>query len=162
MISLTVFLIECIAIFADFPWVVLDADAVQKRVNIEENPAKSLADFGNLIRLEGVIVCKIDALKRIKEEIVTEANANSLIGTVCVLLPSSSLKDRMTWTIPYFNPLVILFSSLRSVLGLVASVVTAGCIHVIILSRLDLVKYAESVKFNVLSAGRIPENQRAA
>jgi hypothetical protein len=162
MISLTVFLVEGIAIFVDFPWVILDADAVQKRVNIEENPAKSLADFGNLIQLEGVIVCKIDALNRIKEEIVTEANANSLIGTVCVLLPSSSLKKRMTWTIPYLNPLVIMFSSLRSVHGLVASVVSAACIHVIILSRLDFVKYAESVKFNVLSATRIPENQRAA
>ena len=162
MISLVVFIIECIAIFADSPWVVLDADAVQKRVNIEENPAKSLANFGNLIQLEGVRVCTIDALNRIKEEIVTEANANSLIGNACVLLPSSSLKKRMTWTIPYFNPLVIMFSSLRSVFGLVASVVTAGCIHIIILSRLDFVKYAESVKFNVLSAGRIPENQRAA
>jgi hypothetical protein len=69
----------------------------------------------------------------VKDESVTEANAKNLIGTVHVLIPSSSFKRRMLWTVPYLNPVVVAFSSPRNVMGILGSILAAACIHVAII-----------------------------
>jgi hypothetical protein len=43
------FIIEICALFAESPWVDLEPAVVAKRVNMEQNPVKSLVEFGSLI-----------------------------------------------------------------------------------------------------------------
>jgi|688.fasta_scaffold223887_4 hypothetical protein len=49
IMSIIIFIVEICALFVESPWVDLEPAVVAKRVNMEQNPEKSLVEFGSLI-----------------------------------------------------------------------------------------------------------------